>query len=165
MKNSSTLALSIGAVMFAAGLSLAGWAEATVSGEAPKGQVTGIGGIFIKAKEPAKLGAWYREHLGIVSGPGGKIFLWRDHDAPDTEGQTVWSLFPQTTDYFGRADQQVMINYRVDDLDALLARLKSEGVEQAGKTQTFDYGKFAWVIDGEGNRVELWQPIDPAHKP
>ena len=132
----------------------------------PKGHVTGIGGVFLRAKDPAKLRAWYRDHLGIDAGPEGKIFTWREDAAPDKQGQTIWSLFPENTKYFGAASQQTMINYRVDDLEVLLARLKTEGVEQAGKVESYDYGKFAWVIDGEGNKVELWQPTEPAtHMP
>lgn len=154
--------LTVGAGAFFLGAVFGGLAVAAAAKSVPRGIVTGIGGVFIKAKDPQKLADWYSSRLGIAPSAEGTSFLWREADAPDKLGRTVWSLFPQTTDYFGRSDQQVMINYRVDDLDALLAKLKTMGVEHIGKIEAYDFGRFAWVLDGEGNRVELWQPLESA---
>lgn len=126
------------------------------------GRVTGIGGVFFKAEDPEALRAWYREHLGIDSGRQGADFTWRHPDDPDRVGRTVWTIFPEDTEYFGPGDQELMINYRVDDLDALLGRIRDQGVEQVGEVEEYSYGRFAWVLDAEGNRVELWEPVDEA---
>jgi catechol 2,3-dioxygenase-like lactoylglutathione lyase family enzyme len=123
----------------------------------PAERVTGIGGIFFKAKDPATLAAWYREHLGIESNDGYADFPWRDADRPDELGRTVWSLFPADTDYFQPSKQPFMINYRVSNLPRLLEQLRREGVT-IEKVENHDYGSFAWVMDPEGNRIELWQP-------
>jgi predicted enzyme related to lactoylglutathione lyase len=126
-------------------------------------RVTGIGGIFLRARDPKTLSAWYAKNLGItISDYGGATFLWSD-EVPATTGSTTWSLFPEDTPYFGKGgekgQQQAMVNYRVDDLDALLAQLATEGVTIDPKREEADYGKFAWIVDPEGNRVELWQPL------
>jgi predicted enzyme related to lactoylglutathione lyase len=122
-------------------------------------RVTGIGGIFFKAADPERLAAWYRDHLGvpIPDGQSYAPFNWRDDR--DGDGTTVWSLFERDSDYF-RSGAPFMVNYRVDDLDALLAALRSEGVavdERHEETETPD-GRFAWLSDPEGNRIELWEP-------
>ena len=126
-------------------------------------RVTGIGGVFLRARDPKSLSAWYVKHLGItLSDYGGATFLWSD-EVPATTGMTTWSLFPEDTKYFGPGNkngpQQAMINYRVDDLDALLAQLAAEGVTIDPKREDADYGRFAWIVDPEGNRIELWQPL------
>ena len=122
-------------------------------------RVTGIGGIFLRAKDPKALTAWYAQHLGIqLSEYGGATFLWTD-EIPPTTGMTTWSLFPQDTTYFGPGPQSAMVNYRVDDLDALLLQLASAGVTIDPHRDDADYGRFAWIIDPEGNRIELWQPL------
>ena len=121
-------------------------------------RVTGIGGVFFKCEDPAKTKQWYAEHLGIPAGDWGHQFLWSEDGS--SSGSTTWSTFKAGSDYFGAGDQAFMINYRVHDLAALLAALQSEGVEIAGEMQEFDYGKFAWITDCDGRRVELWQPID-----
>jgi len=119
-------------------------------------RVTGIGGIFIKAKDRGRLLDWYDQHLGIKADPEqGTVFEWRDVDDPQSKGMTIWSLFKGESNYF---DRPFMVNYRVDDLDALLEVLKAEGVEIDPKRESFEYGKFAWIIDPEGNRIELWEP-------
>jgi predicted enzyme related to lactoylglutathione lyase len=125
-------------------------------------RVTGIGGIFLRARDPKALGAWYAQHLGIqLSEWGGAQFLWTD-EVPATTGSTAWSLFPADTKYFGPGSQSAMVNYRVDDLDALLEQLTAAGVSIDPKRENADYGRFAWITDPEGNRVELWQPLaDP----
>ena len=116
-------------------------------------RVTGIGGIFFKAKDPRTLHAWYKEHLGIDVQPwGGAAFTWTDG------GTTAWLITSEKSDQFAPSSAPFMVNYRVDDLDALLAALRAEGCNVLDKTDDSDYGKFGWVIDPEGNKVELWQP-------
>lgn len=122
-------------------------------------RVTGIGGIFFKARDPQALGAWYQRHLGIEVQPwGGASFRWNGPDNPSGQGSTVWSPFAADTDYFAPGTAPFMVNYRVADLDALLAALRAEGVEVVPRVEDSEYGKFGWVIDPEGNKVELWQP-------
>src|SRR5689334_22878101 len=119
-------------------------------------RVTGIGGIFFKAKDPKALGAWYREHLGIdVQSWGGAAFEWADSAGNAVKGTTAWSI---GTDSFGPNNAPFMVNYRVADLASLLAALRKEGCNVLDKTDDSEYGKFGWVIDPEGNKVELWQP-------
>lgn len=122
-------------------------------------RVTGIGGIFFKAKDPPRLHAWYRQHLGIdVQSWGGAAFSWTDSTGEPTPGTTIWSIGPADGDQFAPSDASFMINYRVDDLEALIAALKSEGCNVLDKVDDSEYGKFGWVMDPEGNKVELWQP-------
>ena len=122
-------------------------------------RVTGIGGIFFKAEDPQALGAWYKRHLGIdVQSWGGAAFEWKGPDNPEGGGMTVWNPFPSDTDYFAPGTAPFMVNYRVDDLHALLGILRSEGVEVQEKVEESEFGKFGWVIDPEGNKVELWEP-------
>jgi predicted enzyme related to lactoylglutathione lyase len=122
-------------------------------------RVTGIGGIFFKSTDPTALGAWYKEHLGIdVQAWGGAAFDWQGPDNPAGGGTTAWSLFPADTDHFAPSSAPFMINYRVDDLLALLAALRAEGVQVDEKVDESEFGKFGWVIDPEGNKVELWEP-------
>ena len=126
-------------------------------GSMPK--VTGLGGVFFKAKDPKAMYAWYEQHLGIKSQPGtGAMFHWRYADDPEKTGMTVWSIFPDNTKYFGTGNQTLMLNYIVDDLHALLEALKSEGVAVDPKVEEAEYGKFGWITDPEGNRIELWEP-------
>src|SRR5271157_6244325 len=123
-------------------------------------RVTGIGGIFFKSDNPEKLYAWYEKHLGVKQGPqgSGAAFEWRDAADAEKKGMTVWALFPRDTKYLGPGRSPFMINYRVDDLDALLEALKEEGVEIDPHREDCDYGRFAWITDAEGNRIELWEP-------
>ena len=124
-------------------------------------RVTGIGGIFFKASDPKKLGQWYKKHLGIdVEEWGGHAFRWVTEDNPAGTGTTVWSPFSKDTDYFAPSLASFMINYRVDDLHALLAVLRKEGCTVDDKVEESEYGKFGWVMDPDDNRVELWQPPD-----
>ncbi len=123
-------------------------------------RVTGIGGIFFKAKDPKALGEWYKTHLGIkVEEWGGVAFRWADDNTAGT-GTTVWSPFKADTTYFEPGTANFMINYRVADLHALLACLREEGCAVDDKVDESEYGKFGWVLDPEGNRIELWQPPD-----
>ena len=127
-------------------------------------RVTGIGGIFFEAQNPETLGAWYRDHLGLdVTDWGGAIFNW---GGPGSEkGTTIWSAFKSDTTYLEPGTASFMINFRVADLHALLAALRSEGCNVVDRTDESEQGKFGWVIDPEGNKVELWEPplgSDPA---
>lgn len=122
-------------------------------------RVTGIGGIFFKAKDPKRLGEWYRTHLGMkVEEWGGVAFRWASPDNPSGTGTTVWSPFEEQTTYFSPSEASFMINYRVEDLHGLLDLLRSEGCNVDAKVEESEHGKFAWVMDPEGNRIELWQP-------
>lgn len=122
-------------------------------------RVTGIGGIFFKSKDPKALAEWYRAHLGIdVQAWGGAAFHWASDDNPTGAGTTAWCPFNADTTHFEPSAAPFMINYRVDDLHALLASLRSEGCNVLDKIDESDFGKFGWVIDPDGNKIELWQP-------
>lgn len=122
-------------------------------------RVTGIGGIFFHAQDPAALRAWYQTHLGIDVQPwGGAAFTWADAAGQAVKGTTIWSIGSPEGGYYAPSKAPFMINYRVEDLDALLAALRSEGCEVLEKTERSEYGAFGWVMDPEGNKVELWQP-------
>ncbi len=122
-------------------------------------RVTGIGGIFFKARDPLVLRAWYRDHLGIdVQDWGGAAFPWTDDAGNATAGSTIWSINGSDNDYFAPSPSAFMINYRVADLASLLETLRKEGCEVIDKTDSSEFGKFGWVMDPEGNKVELWEP-------
>ncbi|HEX4952032.1 MAG TPA: VOC family protein [Thermoanaerobaculia bacterium] len=122
-------------------------------------RVSGIGGIFFKAKDAASLREWYRRHLGIeVEEWGGVAFRWQSPENPSGQGTTVWSIFKDESTYFAPSQAAFMINYRVDNLDEVLAALRAEGCEVDDKVDDSEFGKFGWVMDPEGNRIELWQP-------
>ena len=122
-------------------------------------RVTGIGGIFFKAKDAPALRAWYQKHLGIdVQVWGGAAFDWTDANGHPTGGTTGWSIAASDSDQFAPSTAPFMINYRVDDLHALVAALKAEGCKVLDKIDDSAYGKFGWVIDPEGHKIELWQP-------
>ena len=116
-------------------------------------KAVGVGGVFFKARDPKALATWYAKNLGIKSDGGYMTF-----DGPDAMGMTVFSTFAADTAYFGGGPQQFMVNFRVDDLDALLKQLAAEGVKIDPKREDYSYGRFAWIWDPEGNRIELWQP-------
>ena len=118
-------------------------------------RVTGLGGVFFKANDPEKITAWYERHLGLPRDESGVQFRWRGAEDPNEEGATAWAPFPRDSPYF---THPFMINYRVDDLDALLVELQKEGVQIDPKRDDSEYGRFAWIVDPEGNRVELWEP-------
>lgn len=121
-------------------------------------RVTGIGGIFFNANDPVKLRAWYQQHLGIeVQEWGGTAFTWADAEGKPTAGTTVWSIGSAYAGQFAPSKSGFMINYRVEDLDAVLQLLRDEGCDVLEKTDDSEYGKFGWVMDIEGNKVELWQ--------
>jgi predicted enzyme related to lactoylglutathione lyase len=122
-------------------------------------RVTGIGGIFFSAKDPVALRAWYQRHLGIdVQAWGGAAFTWADATGNPTKGTTVWSIAAADGESFASSKSPFVINYRVDDLVALLQALRDEGCDVLEKMDDTEYGKFGWVMDPEGNKVELWQP-------
>jgi glyoxylase I family protein len=120
-------------------------------------KVTGIGGVFFKCADPAATRAWYAEHLGLAVDDYGCTF------APDADpkAQTIWSPFKADTDYFGTGPQDFMVNFRVDDLDALLATLAARGIACVGAPLDESYGKFGWIIDCDGRKIELWEPKTP----
>ena len=122
-------------------------------------RVTGIGGIFFKAKDAPSLQAWYKRHLGIdVQEWGGASFSWSDAEGKPTAGTTIWSVGPAEGKQFAPSNASFMINYRVEDLHGLVKALKEEGCNVLDKIDESEHGKFAWVIDPEANKVELWQP-------
>jgi predicted enzyme related to lactoylglutathione lyase len=122
-------------------------------------RVTGIGGIFFKAKDPKALQAWYKRHLGIdVQAWGGAVFRWTDDDGKPVAGQTAWNIASENAASFAPSSAPFMVNYRVADVVALLAALREEGCNVLDKFDDSEYGKFGWVIDPEGNKVELWEP-------
>jgi len=123
-------------------------------------KVTGIGGIFFKCKDPNKIKEWYKTHLGLDTNDYGATFEWREDADPAKKGSTTWSPFNETTKYFEPSTKDFMINYRVENLEALVEQLKNEGVTIVDKIEAFDYGKFVHIIDVEGNKVELWEPND-----
>jgi predicted enzyme related to lactoylglutathione lyase len=120
-------------------------------------RVIGLGGIFFKAKDPKTLYEWYRKHLGIESATDGSGAMWRDADHPEVPGCNVWAIFSQETKYLAPSQSSFMINFRVENLDDLLKALREEGVQVDPKVEG-EYGKFGWIMDPEGNRVELWEP-------
>lgn len=122
-------------------------------------RVTGIGGIFIKSSDPARLRAWYQQHLGIpVEAWGGTAFQWAGPENPHGKGMTVWNVFEAGSNYFDPSRAPFMVNYRVADLRALIAALRAEGCQVDDKIDESEYGKFGWVFDPDGNKVELWEP-------
>lgn len=121
-------------------------------------RVTGIGGVFFKATDPDALKAWYRQHLGLNTDPYGCTFWWKD--AAGNDCSTQWSPFKEDTTYYEPSQKQFMQNFRVENLDRLLEQLRCEGVTVVGGPESFDYGKFGWVLDPEGNKIELWEPND-----
>jgi len=122
-----------------------------------RGRIIGIGGIFFKSANRDQMREWYAKHLGIADKGSGAMLPWRQQDDPQKEHATVWTVFPATTTYFNTG-QPFMINYIVDDLDALLERLKQEGVKIDEKRMNESYGRFAWIYDSDGNKIELWEP-------
>jgi catechol 2,3-dioxygenase-like lactoylglutathione lyase family enzyme len=123
-----------------------------------RGRIVGIGGIFFKSSDKPALCRWYQQNLGIDAGEYGASFLWRTATEPSREHRTVWSLFPPDSNYFGPSSARFMINYIVEDLDALLSRLQENGVSIDPKLEESDYGRFAWIHDPDGNKIELWEP-------
>jgi catechol 2,3-dioxygenase-like lactoylglutathione lyase family enzyme len=123
-------------------------------------RVTGIGGVFFKARDVDALKDWYREHLGFEL-EGDKpvsVFRWYRREQPDEGGSTTWALFTEESDYLGPSSARFMVNYRVESLDRMLQQLKEAGVEVEDRVEQSEFGRFGWAIDPEGNRFELWEP-------
>ena len=127
-----------------------------------KKRVTGIGGIFFKSKDPKASKNWYKKHLDFNTDDYGCTFWWKDKEGNDASIQ--WSPFKDDTNYFEPSTKDFMFNYRVADLETLIKTLRDEGVTIVGDMETYDYGKFAWILDNENNKIELWEPIDSAFK-
>ena len=122
-------------------------------------RVTGLGGVFFKARDTDGLCAWYREHLDLpLEAWGGWAFKWRDADAKRPAGVTIWSPFKSDSDYFAPSESAFMFNFRVDDLDRVRAGLKAEGVWVDDRVEESEFGRFGWALDPEGNKIELWEP-------
>ena len=128
-----------------------------------RGRILGIGGIFFKSANQQQTREWYGNHLGLVDKGGDVMLPWREKDKPEKEHVTVWTVFPANTKYF-EPSQAFMVDYIVDDLDALLERLQKQGVKIDPKRQDADFGRFAWIYDPDGNKIELWQPLTPKKK-
>ncbi len=128
------------------------------SHEIMKNRVTGLGGFFFKSKDPDNVKKWYNEHLGLNTDQYGCTFWWKDMQGNDCS--TQWSPMAQDTDYYKPSEKPFMMNFRVENLEELLKVLKEEGVEVVGEMETYDYGKFGWIMDPEGNKIELWEPND-----
>lgn len=134
----------------------------TIMSEPLPQRVVGIGGIFFHAKDPVALRAWYQKHLGVdVQSWGGTAFPWNHPEGPGQSGMTVWNIAGEDSKYFAPSTARFMINYIVRDLDAVLAALRAEGCDVDPKCEDTEFGKFGWVMDPEGHRVELWQPPAP----
>lgn len=123
-------------------------------------KVTGIGGVFFKCNDPKKITEWYQKNLGLNTNPYGATFEWYEASDSTKKAQTQWSPFPKNTKYFEPSNKDFMINYRVENLEALVEELKKNDVTIVDKIETYDYGKFIHILDPEGNKVELWEPID-----
>ncbi|MCW3074082.1 MAG: hypothetical protein JWP69_1151 [Flaviaesturariibacter sp.] len=123
-------------------------------------KVTGIGGIFFKCKDPKAMQEWYAKNLGLQTDQYGTNFEWRQGEDSTKKGFTQWSPFKETTKYFEPSTKEFMINYRVENLEALVEALRKDGVTITDKIETVDYGKFVHIMDPEGNKIELWEPND-----
>jgi len=120
-------------------------------------KVTGIGGVFFKCDDPKGMNEWYAKNLGLPTTDYGATFDWRQDDDPSKKGSTTWSTFPQHTKYFNPSTKPFMINYRVENIEALVEQLKNDGVTIVDEIATYDYGKFVHILDPEGNAIELWE--------
>ena len=160
------ITFALGSLLFISALSQGGREVQTPQSEPSnspgkieqRGRILGIGGIFFKSANRDQMREWYSKHLGLADKGSGAMLPWREHDDAHKEHVTVWSIFPASTKYFEPGSASFMINYIVDDLDALLERLKQEGVKIDPKRMDESYGRFAWIYDSDGNKIELWQP-------
>lgn len=159
MKKFFLVALTI-IISFFLGFTVKSFLPLNKPNSSPMKKVTGIGGIFFKCKEPEKVKEWYSKHLGLKIDQYGTSFEWRQGDDPSKYGFTQWSPFSDSTKYFEPSDQDFMINYRVQNLEALVKDLKKEGVTIVDNIESYDYGKFVHILDIEGNKIELWEPVD-----
>ncbi|GAB4312710.1 MAG: VOC family protein [Bacteroidales bacterium] len=125
-----------------------------------KGKVAGLGGVFFKSRNPGELKEWYGQALGLPCDEYGHTFKWLTREDPSVTGHTQLGIFDKETNYFDPSEQPYMINFRVDDLDAVLERLKKLGATLVGEPESYEYGRFAWVMDPEGRKIELWEPSE-----
>ncbi len=125
-----------------------------------KSKVTGIGGIFFKCKDPDAVKEWYNKHLGLSTDAYGATFSWKPIGSPDKVAYTQWSPFKENTNYFEPSSKEFMVNYRVENLIELVQELKNEGITVLDEIAEYEYGKFVHILDLEGNKIELWEPID-----
>jgi predicted enzyme related to lactoylglutathione lyase len=126
-------------------------------------KVTGIGGIFFKCKDPEKVREWYKTHLGFNTDKYGTSFEWRQAENPDAKGFSQWSPFEENSTYFEPSKKEFMINFRVADIESLVAALKASGVTVLDEIESFEYGKFVHILDEEQNKIELWEPVDEVY--
>ncbi len=126
-------------------------------------RVTGIGGILFECEQPSEMKAWYQQHLGLQTDDYGTNFEWRHSDDPSKKGFTQWSPFPKNARYLKPSNQSFMMNFRVENLADLIPVLKAEGVTVLDEMEVLDYGKFVHILDPEGNKIELWEPMDEAY--
>jgi len=156
----SILLFAVVAAAFCTGFALHAFTSADTPNDDARGRVTGIGGIFFKCKDPGKVREWYSAHLGLNTNKYGAVFEWRQGADTTRKGFSQWSPFKETTKYFEPSAKEFMINYRVDNLVALVDALKTEGVTVTDTIASYDYGKFVHIMDIEGNKLELWEPND-----
>ena len=159
MFNKTLIFLAL-AISFGFGFAFNAILARTTKAQVKMKRVTGIGGIFFKCNDPEKVKEWYKTHLGFDTGPYGTKFDWRQDADSTKKGYTLWTPFSEKTKYFEPSTKDVMINYRVEDLEALVEQLKKEGVTVLDKIETYDYGKFVHILDLEGNKIELFEPGD-----
>jgi predicted enzyme related to lactoylglutathione lyase len=148
------------AVTFTLGFGFNSFVSNNSNNSATMKRVTGIGGIFFKCKDPAKVREWYKTHLGLQTNEYGSVFEWRQATDSSKKGFSQWSPFRETTKYFAPSTKEFMINYRVENLEVLVEVLKKEGVTVTDTIQTYDYGKFVHIMDPENNKIELWEAND-----
>ena len=154
--NKSTLIIFITAASFCFGFAFKSIISNTKNTKMKK--VTGIGGIFFKCKDPKAVNEWYKTHLGFNTSPYGASFEWREMEDHNKKGLTQWNPFAENTKYFEPSSKDFMINYRVENLEALVQDLKKESVTIVDKIESYDYGKFVHILDLEGNKIQLWEP-------
>ncbi len=159
MKKTMFITLAI-AASFCMGFAFKTITTPQINNEPKMKKVTGIGGIFFKCKDPKKMKDWYQNHLGLVTNQYGTVFEWRQGADTTKKGFTQWSPFAETTKYFEPSTKDFMINYRVENIEALVDQLKKDSVTITDKIESVEYGKFVHIIDVEGNKVELWEPND-----
>lgn len=125
-----------------------------------KKKVTGIGGVFFKVKDPSGTRDWYAKHLGLITNEYGSLFESRDSEKPENKTYLQWSPMQDTTDYFAPSENEFMINYRVENIEELVKELKEAGVTVCDEIASYDYGKFVHIMDPDGHKIELWEPVD-----
>jgi predicted enzyme related to lactoylglutathione lyase len=155
-----TLIIIALATSFCFGFTVKSITTTNFNGNTKMKRVTGIGGIFFKCKDPNKMREWYKTHLGLNTNQYGTVFEWRQATDSSKKGFSQWSPFAEKTKYFAPSTKEFMINYRVENLTALVEELKKEGVTITDTIEAVDYGKFVHIMDIEGNKIELWEPND-----